>query len=151
MTWIALIARPDLPYAELVAPLIIAGCGVSMAIPATQNGVINAVAANEIGKASGTFNMLRQLGGAFGVAILAAVFAGFGSFGSPQAFSNGFAVAIGVSAALSLVGAIIGMGLPGRREMAFVQTKVQVPEIGEREPYSVLEQSLRKEVGLTER
>ncbi|MDQ2713482.1 MAG: hypothetical protein M3Z08_01085 [Chloroflexota bacterium] len=70
--------------------------------------------ANEIGKASGTFNMLRQLGGAFGVAILAAVFAGVGNFGSAQAFSNGFALAMGVSAALSLLGAIVGMMLPGR-------------------------------------
>src|SRR6266516_4663109 len=114
MAWIGLIAKPDLPYAELVAPLIIAGCGASMAIPTTQNAVVSAVAANEIGKASGTFNMLRQLGGAFGVAILAAVFAGVGSFGSAQAFSDGFAPAIGVSAALSLVGAIAGMLLPGR-------------------------------------
>ena len=133
MAWIGLIVRPELAYPELIAPLIIAGCGVSMAMPSAQSAVINSVAANEIGKASGTFNMLRQLGGAFGVAILAAVFAGFGSFGSSQAFSNGFAVAIGVSAALSLVGAIVGMALPGRREMAFVQT--QVPEARERELY----------------
>jgi len=141
MAWIGLIAKPDLPYAELVAPLIIAGCGASMAIPTTQNAVVSAVAANEIGKASGTFNMLRQLGGAFGVAILAAVFAGVGSFGSAQAFSDGFAPAIGVSAALSLVGAIAGMLLPGRREMVLMRTKAEAPETQESEPYGVPEQS----------
>lgn len=109
MAWIGLIARPGLVYSELVAPLIVTGCGASMALPSVQNAVINSVAGNQIGKASGTFNMLRQLGGVFGVAILAAVFARVGNFSSPQAFSNGFAPAIDISAALSLVGALAPM------------------------------------------
>jgi hypothetical protein len=57
---------------------------------------------------------MRQLGGAFGVAVLVAVFAGAGSYVSPQAFSDGFAPALGVSAVLSLAGAIAGAALPGR-------------------------------------
>jgi MFS family permease len=124
MAWIGLIARPGLAYPELVAPLIIAGFGAS-AIPAGQNAVVSSVAIGEIGKASGAFNMLRQLGAAFGVAILAAVFAGAGSFGSAQAFSDGFAPAMGVSAALSLVGAAAGMWLPSRRETAVAPTRAQ--------------------------
>ena len=116
MGWIALIAAPDLAYARLAAPLIIAGAGVSMAMPAAQNAVLGAVAAGEIGKASGTFNMLRFLGGAFGIAMLAAVFTATGSLGSTQSFSAGFAAAIGVAAALSLAGAIVGLGLPARRD-----------------------------------
>jgi EmrB/QacA subfamily drug resistance transporter len=117
MAWIGLIAEPDRAYADLLLPLIVAGCGASMAIPAAQTSVMNSVAKNELGKASGTFNMLRQLGGVFGIAILAAVFAGAGSFASAQAFTDGFAPAIGVCAALALVGAIAGIALPGRREM----------------------------------
>ncbi len=129
-----------LMVAELIAPLFIAGFGAA-AIPAGQNAVVSSVAAAEIGKASGTFNMLRQLGAAFGVALLAAVFAGVGSFHSAQAFTNGFAPAMGVCAALSLVGAITGMALPGRSAMALMRTKVEVPETREREPYGVPEQS----------
>jgi EmrB/QacA subfamily drug resistance transporter len=124
MAWIGLIARPGLAYPELIAPLIIAGFGAA-AIPVGQNAVVSAVAPNEIGKASGVFNMLRQLGGAFGVAILAAVFAGVGSFGSAQAFSNGFAPAMGVSAALSFVGALAGMWLPSRRDVAVAPAQVK--------------------------
>ena len=45
MAWIALIATPDLAYVSLVAPLILAGAGVSMAMPAAQNAVLGAVAA----------------------------------------------------------------------------------------------------------
>ncbi len=115
MAWIGLIARPGLAYPELIAPLLMAGLGAS-AIPVSQNAVVSSVATSEIGKASGAFNMLRQLGAAFGVAILAAVFAGAGGFGSAQAFTNGFVPAMGVSAALSFIGAVAGMGLPSQRK-----------------------------------
>jgi MFS family permease len=135
MTWIVLIARPDLPYAELITPLIIVGCGVSMAIPATQNVVINAVAANEIGQASGTFNMLRQLSALFGVAILSAVFAGVGGFSSARTFSNGFASAISVAAVLAFAGAIAGLILPGRRKGAFMRITSQASETRQQEQH----------------
>lgn len=117
MAWIGLIARSDVAYAALVVPLIVAGFG-SAAIPTSQNAVINAIAPSAIGKASGTFNMLRQLGAAFGVAILAAVFAGTGSFSSAQAFSAGFSPAMAAAAVLSLLGAIAGLLLPRKRATA---------------------------------
>jgi EmrB/QacA subfamily drug resistance transporter len=117
IAWIGLIVTPDLAYAKLVTPLVLAGAGVSMAMPAAQNAVLSAVKPSEIGKASGTFNMFRFLSGAFGIAILAAVFARTGGLYSPQAFSAGFAPALGVSAALSLMAAIAGIWQPARREV----------------------------------
>jgi EmrB/QacA subfamily drug resistance transporter len=115
MAWIALVAEPGVAYAQLVAPLIVAGAGASMAIPPAQSVVVGAVAPAYIGRAAGTFTTLRQLGGAFGVAILVAVFAGAGSYASPHAFGDGFARAIGVAALLSLAGAVAGAVVPGRR------------------------------------
>ena len=115
MGWIALIADPGMSYSEMVAPLIIAGAGVSMAIPAAQNSVVGSVPVEAIGKAAGTNSTMRELGGVFGIAISVAVFAGAGSYASAQAFTDGFAAAIGVSAALALVGATAGAWLPGRR------------------------------------
>jgi EmrB/QacA subfamily drug resistance transporter len=114
MAWIGLLARPGLEYPPLIAPLIVAGFGAA-AIPAGQNIVVSSVAPADIGKASGAFNMLRQLGAAFGVAILAAVFARVGSFSTAEAFSDGFAPAMGVAAGLSYLGAFVGLGLPRRR------------------------------------
>jgi EmrB/QacA subfamily drug resistance transporter len=125
MAWIALVAAPDLAYTNLVAPLILAGAGVSMAMPAAQNAVLSSVAATEIGKASGIFNMFRFLGGVSGIAIVVVVFAAIGSFGSAQAFSAGFAPAIGVSAALSLLGAVAGIWQPARRELAMTQANAK--------------------------
>lgn len=124
MAWISLIARPGLPYPLLIAPLILAGFGAA-AIPAGQNAVVSAVAMQEIGKASGAFNMLRQLGAAFGVAILAAVFAASGSFVSPETFSSGFAPAMLVSAALSFAGAGAALLLPGRAKARVAQANMR--------------------------
>jgi len=116
MAWIAMVAAPDAAYASLVVPMILAGAGVSLAMPAAQNVVINSVAASEIGKASGAFNMFRFLGGALGIAILVAVFDRAGGLSSPQAFSSGFEAAVGVAAILSVAGAIVGLGLPRPRQ-----------------------------------
>jgi EmrB/QacA subfamily drug resistance transporter len=116
--WIAMIAGPDLSYTSMILPLAIAGGGVSLAMPSSQNAVIGAVPRPAIGKASGTFNMLRQLGGTFGIAILAAVFAGSGGFGSPQAFSDGFVPAMAVAAVLSILGAVVGLAAPGKQAAA---------------------------------
>jgi len=117
MGWIALIAAPDVAYAALVAPMIVAGAGVSMAMPASQNVVISSVAPAEVGKASGAYNMFRFLGGAFGIAVLVSVFDHTGGFASPQDFSVGFKAAVGGAAVLSAVGAIIAMALPARRKL----------------------------------
>src|ERR687885_3069543 len=105
MAWIALAAGPDVAYATLAVPLVLAGAGASMAIPAAQSAVVGAVAPADIGRASATFSSLRQLGGAFGVAVLVAVFAGTGGYGSAQEFSDGFAPAGGGAAAPLLPGA----------------------------------------------
>jgi EmrB/QacA subfamily drug resistance transporter len=113
--WIALIARDGASYPAMIAPLVLAGCGVSMAMPAAQSAVIGAVPPGAIGKASGAFNTLRQLGGTFGIAILAAVFTGAGSYASARAFSDGFVPAAAVAAGLSLAAAIAGLWIPGRR------------------------------------
>jgi EmrB/QacA subfamily drug resistance transporter len=114
MAWIALIADPGRAYPAFIAPLIIAGCGVSMVFPASQNAVVNAVSPTAIGAASGTYNMLRQLGGVFGVAIAVAVFAQYGGYSTPAAFADGFGPAIGVAAVLSFIAAIAGALTPKR-------------------------------------
>src|SRR5919198_529948 len=89
MASLALMASPTMAYADMVPALVVAGTGVSMAIPATQSVIMGALGPTEAGKASGTYNMVRQLGGVFGIAILVAVFSGAGSYASPQAVSEG--------------------------------------------------------------
>jgi EmrB/QacA subfamily drug resistance transporter len=116
LVWIALIAEPELAYWQMAAPLALSGTGIAMSIPAAQSSVLTSVAPQDIGKASGTFSTMRQLGGAFGVAVIVAAFADVGSYASAQAFSDGFVAAIGAGAVLSLIGAAAGLALPRRRE-----------------------------------
>jgi EmrB/QacA subfamily drug resistance transporter len=114
LAWISLVAGAHMPYAQLVAPMTVAGVGFSMALPAVTKAVVGGVAMADIGKASGAFSTMRQLGGAFGVAILVAVFAAAGSYGSAQTFSDGFIPAIGVAAGLAFAGAVAAWLLPRR-------------------------------------
>jgi hypothetical protein len=109
--WLALIAKPDLAYAAMIAPMIAAGSGFAMAIPIVQKAVVGAVAAAEIGKASGTLSTIRQLGGVFGVAIAVAVFALAGGRATPESFARGFAAANGMLAVLSLLGVVAALWL----------------------------------------
>jgi EmrB/QacA subfamily drug resistance transporter len=115
MAWLALIVEPGMAYSEMLAPLIVGGVGVSMAIPAAQNSVLGSVGEHALGKAAGTNSMMRELGGVFGIALVVAVFAGAGSYASAQAFVDGFSPAMLVAAGLALAGAAAGLALPGRR------------------------------------
>jgi hypothetical protein len=94
-------------------------------MPAAQNAVLGSVAKPDVGKASGTFNMPRFLGGVFGIAIPRRGIRRSGRVSSAEAFNEGFALAIGAPAALSFAGAIAGMTLPGRRETALVRAGQQ--------------------------
>ena len=118
MAWLALVAEPGMAYSAMLGPFVVAGVGVSMAIPAAQNSVIGSVDPDAIGKAAGVNSMMRELGGVFGIAVAVAVFAGAGSYASAQTFVDGFAPAIGVAAALAFLGSVVALGLPARRTVA---------------------------------
>ena len=118
LAWIALIADPGMAYAGMIPPMILTGAGFAVAVTIAQKAVVGAVAMPDIGKASGTLSTIRQLGGAFGVALAVVVFARAGNHATPMAFSQGFAAANGVAAMLSLAGAGAGLLLPGTRGKA---------------------------------
>jgi MFS family permease len=116
--WIALNADHDRPYSASVVALVLSGIGTCMVLPSGQNAVMNAAPPTALGQASGIFNTLRQLGGVFGVAILAAVFAANGGYASATDFRHGVAPAIAVAAGLALLGALIGLAIPERARPA---------------------------------
>jgi EmrB/QacA subfamily drug resistance transporter len=118
LAWLALVAAPDLAYTAMVVPLVVAGAGCSAALPVSQAAVVGAVRDAEVGKAAGTNNMLQELGGAFGVAVAVALFAGTGSYSSAEAFTDGFGPAIGGCAALSLLGLVAALAVPRRGRAA---------------------------------
>jgi MFS family permease len=120
--WIAVIAGPDLAYSHLVVPMVVAGVGISMAIPSAQNSVLGSVAQEAVGKAAGTNSLMRELGGVFGIALVVALFAAVGSYASATAFSDGFVAAIAGCAGLALAGAFAGLALPSRHTRRTIET-----------------------------
>ena len=117
MFWLVSVSSADMTYGQMVGPFIVAGVGVSMAIPCAQNAVIGAVDGDTIGTAAGVNSMMRELGGVFGIALAVAVFAANGDDGSVLGFVDGFRPAIATAATLALVGAACGLAVPGRRAL----------------------------------
>ena len=113
--WVAWRGSLSSSWVELVVALLVAGTGVSMALPTLPAAVLGAVSAQEAGKASGLNYMAQRFGAAFAVALSGAIFAGYGNLRSPAAVTAGFRPAIFVCAMLAALGAITCIGLSRRR------------------------------------
>jgi hypothetical protein len=70
------------------------------------NVVLSSVRPEQEGKASGANNAIRELGGVFGVAVLASVFAHAGGYRTATTFTNGTTTAVWVGAAVVAVAAV---------------------------------------------
>ena len=125
LAWIAAIAAVGAGYAQFVVPLIIAGVGISMALPTTSTAVLSAVAPRDMGKASGVNSTLQRFGAAFAIAVAAAVFTANGHLGTPISFTAGFRPALFVVAALSVLGGLTAVAVTSRRRQP-VPAEVEV-------------------------
>jgi len=113
--WFAAVGEAGSPYGELLPSLIISGIGMGLFFAPIANVVLSSVKPEEEGKASGANNAIRELGGVFGVAVLAAVFSANGSYVSPEAYVDGLIPAVWVGAILVGAGAILSLALPRKR------------------------------------
>jgi EmrB/QacA subfamily drug resistance transporter len=109
--WVAEVAGTGGGYGRFVAPLIVAGVGISMAIPTSIAAALGAVGPADTGRASGVFNTLQRFGGAFGIAVATAVFSAHGHLGSAASVTSGYRPALAVAAVLSLLGAMIAVAI----------------------------------------
>ena len=102
---------------ELQVPYAIAG-GMALFFAPVANVVLSSVRRAEEGKASGANNAIRELGGVFGVAVLATLFTSYGSYASPQAFVDGLVPALWVGAGIVALGAVAALFIPRKRREA---------------------------------
>ena len=128
LAWFALVATRSVAYGSLVVPLIVAGVGISMAIPTTPAAALGAVSPADAGKASGVNSTLQRFGGAFGVAVVTAVFSAYGHVGSAATFDHGFRPALGVAAGLSALGALTALLVRRRAAAVAAQPVVDVAQ-----------------------
>ncbi len=119
--WIAAIGSATTPYGEFVLPFIVSGAGMALFFAPVANVVLSSVKPEEEGQASGANNAIRELGGVFGVAVLASIFARYGGYESGQAFVDGLQPALWVGAAVVGLGAVAALMIPRRRRPAEVE------------------------------
>jgi EmrB/QacA subfamily drug resistance transporter len=114
LAWLAAVSTPTVPYSELVLPFIVSGIGMGLFFAPVANVILGSVAPREEGQASGANNAIRELGGVFGVAVLAAIFAGTGGYSSGASFTDGMNAAVWVGAAVVASGALVALAIPTR-------------------------------------
>jgi EmrB/QacA subfamily drug resistance transporter len=110
--WIATVSTPTVPYSELVIPFFISGIGMALFFAPVANVVLSAVRREEEGQASGAANAIRELGGVFGVAVLASIFAHYGGYLSAQDFVDGLRPAVWVGATIVGIGSVLAFLVP---------------------------------------
>ncbi|WP_406085327.1 MFS transporter [Streptomyces virginiae] len=128
--WFAAILSADVSYAAQLPPLILSGIGMALYFAPAANVLMSTVAPADQGKASGTNNALREVGGALGVAVLASVFSAQGGYESPQAFTDGTIPALWIGAGAVALAAGLALLVPrkAKADRAPADRSVAAPE-----------------------
>ena len=134
LAWLAAVSTPTVPYSHLVLPFSLSGIGMGLFFAPVANVILSSVRPIEEGQASGANNAIRELGGVFGVAVLASIFASVGSYQSGQSFTDGMNAAVWVGAAVVAAGALVAFMIPVRTK----RQPVDAPDL-EREAAPALE------------
>ena len=120
--WVAVRGSLSTSWVELDVALLIAGVGVSMALPTVPTAVLSTVAPDELGKASGINYMMQRFGAVFAIAVASAVFTADGHLGTPASVTEGFRPALGACAGFALLAALSALAVsPPRTRPAALQ------------------------------
>ena len=114
LAWIAEVSTPTSAYGAIVIPFILSGAGMALFFAPVANVVLSAVRPEEEGQASGANNAIRELGGVFGVAVLASVFSHYGGYQSGAAFVDGMTPAVYVGAVVVALGGLAAFAIKRR-------------------------------------
>lgn len=110
--WLGMVIEPAISYWGLFGGFLLAGFGMSMVFAPVSNLLVMSVPQEQIGKASGANNTVREVGGALGIAVMTAIFTASGSYATGQAYVDGLNPAVLVAAGVLLAGAIVALAAP---------------------------------------
>jgi EmrB/QacA subfamily drug resistance transporter len=126
LTWIAATASTTTSYTTVIVPFIFGGSGMALVFAPSASAILASVRADQAGQASGAANAIREIGGVFGVAILATVFAGAGSYATGHSFVTGLIPALWVGVAVLGAAALLVAAVPWSSR----QPAAQAPALG---------------------
>lgn len=104
LAWLAVVDTPTVSYPVYLGAFLLSGLGMSLFFAPIACLVLHSVSREEEGIASGVNNMIREIGGVLGIAVMGAIFTAVGGYGptatvtAGQHFTNGMvaATAVGV-------------------------------------------------------
>ena len=99
----------------MLGPFIVCGVGMSLFFAPVAIVILGAVGIEQEGVASGANNAIRELGGVFGIAVMTTIFASYGSYASPQAYTDGIIPPTWVGAVVLAIGALASLVIPAMR------------------------------------
>ena len=114
LAWIAAVSTPTTPYVDLVAAVRDLRHRHGALLRSDREPGALAVRREEEGQASGANNAIRELGGVFGVAVLASVFSHYGGYRAARTFVNGMTPAVYLGAAVVALGAVAAFAIKRR-------------------------------------
>jgi EmrB/QacA subfamily drug resistance transporter len=129
--WLAVVSSPTVSYMSLVPAFLLNGIGMALFFAPMASTVMGSVAVGQEGIASGVNNAIRELGGVFGIAVLASVFSSQGGYSSAHAFVSGLVPAVAVGAGIVGLGVIAALVIP-RRSPKTLDLNVDGPLSGSR-------------------
>jgi EmrB/QacA subfamily drug resistance transporter len=131
LAWLAAILTPTVAYSHLVPAFVVSGTGMALFFAPVATIVLGSVRRAEEGIASGATNALRELGGVFGIAVLASVFAAHGGYLSGSDFVDGLRPAVAVGAAAVALAAGVLLLAPRRTRQIVTDSTETVHNVQE--------------------
>ena len=131
LTWLAVLLDPHVAYVDIVGAFVLGGVGMGLFFAPAAIVILGSVRLEEEGQASGANNAIRELGGVFGVAVLATIFSSYGSYASPQDFTDGVIPATWLGAVVLGLGSLLALAVPRTRPGEHVASMtVTLPAVG---------------------
>jgi len=127
--WVAARGSLNTSWVELVLALLVAGIGISMALPTVPTAVLSSVDAVEMGKASGISAMSQRFGAVFAIAIASAVFSARGNLTDPASVTAGFQPALWSCVIFAALAALTSIAIGTRTSHASADTEADASDV----------------------
>jgi EmrB/QacA subfamily drug resistance transporter len=125
LAWFAATTSTTVSFGQVLPAFVMAGAGMALVFAPSASALLSVVSPAQAGKASGTNNAIREVGGVFGVAVLSTIFSQSGSLSSAQAFVDGVVPSLWVGASVVALGALVALLLPRGRTAQIADPAVQ--------------------------
>lgn len=115
LTWLAAQMSTTTPYADMVAPFVMAGIGMGLVFAPSATALLATLGLADHAKASGVNSTMREIGIALGTAVLTAVFLGAGGQLMPGLYVTAAQPAVLTGAGVLFATAVAALWLPAGR------------------------------------